>query len=109
MCTLHPNVKARCKRRYLGKSPSSLRSRLHAVSTAKQEVNNKFDNLLSYTMDVLLWVALTVACTSSGQQPWMDKTLPVDARVELLLGALTNQEKTAQLNYGTVGYNPIWK
>ena len=35
-----------------------------------------------------------------GTEPWMDSTLPVDERVSLLLGSLTNHEKNAQLSYG---------
>ena len=33
--------------------------------------------------------------------PWMDRTLPVDKRVELLLSQMNNEEKNAQLAYGT--------
>lgn len=47
-------------------------------------------------------VLVSVASSPAAQLPWMNASLPVDARVELLLGAMSNQEKTAQLNYGTI-------
>eukprot|EP01043_Picozoa_sp_COSAG02_P093196 COSAG02_NODE_29735_length_564_cov_0.752688_1_plen_172_part_00 len=35
------------------------------------------------------------------QRRWMDASLPVDERVSLLVAAMTNDEKDAQLKYGT--------
>lgn len=51
-------------------------------------------------------VLVSVASSPAAQLPWMNASLPVDARVELLLGAMSNQEKTAQLNYGTILLDP---
>ena len=48
----------------------------------------------------MLSVAVAAAMLSSGR-PWMDTTKTVDERTDLLLAALTNQEKNAQLGYGT--------
>jgi beta-glucosidase-like glycosyl hydrolase len=40
-------------------------------------------------------------CVLSAAQPWLDASLPVDVRVEALMGQLNNTEKNAQLSYGT--------
>ena len=45
---------------------------------------------------MLALAMLAVAAATAPLAPWMDSSMPVDARVETLLAQMTNEEKQAQ-------------
>jgi beta-glucosidase len=59
--------------------------------------------MVSRALALLLSAGGAFATAATPARPWMDSTLSPDRRTEILLAAMTLEEKVAQLGYGGCG------
>merc|ERR1719453_785336 len=52
-----------------------------------------------FSPSALILLSVSAAADRAASRPWLNASLGVDQRVKLLLAAMTNGEKAAQLDY----------